>query len=109
MVWTIDSVLSDELIKVTERDDAEGRYLFRVGVLQTVISVKINRLNNGHASFSRSHNIRAGNQAGPYRETRPEWDDEAYALHTAIEGITFYYKKAIGEGHPPVESWLVPA
>ena len=108
MPWTIENALSDDLITMVHRDDDFGVYEFRVGSLETVVTVEVRRLPTSEAAvFTRSHSIKAPGQAGAYKSSRPYWDDIPYALHQAIDGITSYYRAAIKEGHVPKESWLV--
>jgi hypothetical protein len=54
-----------------------------------------------------THAIHTPVQAGPYRTSRPYWDDPAYALEMTINGFTRYYEDAVGAGHTPNPSWLV--
>jgi hypothetical protein len=108
MAWTIDKALDDDLIHLENRNDDLGVYEFRVGELDTIVSVDIGRLpSSDEAKYHRSHNIKTPKQAGPHRQSRPYWDDIPYALHQAISGITSHYRDAVKAGHKPDESWLV--
>lgn len=108
MPWTIDSALDDRDIEILNRDDEMGICEFRIGVLKTVISIQVTRLpGKERAVYTRSHAIHTPLQFGPYRQSRPYWDDVPYALHQAINSITSYYRQAVEAGHVPEDSWLV--
>lgn len=108
MPWTIDNALNDDLLDIVERNDEYGEYAFRVGELETVVTVTVRRLpQSEQATFRRSHSIHTPVQLAPYHTSRSYWDDVPYALHQAINGITSYYRQAVEAGHSPSESWLV--
>jgi hypothetical protein len=108
MAWTIDTALEDKLINNVIRNDKIGTYEFRVGVLNTTVTVEVYRLPNGdEAVYRRSHDIHTPGQLGPYRQSRPYWDNVPYALHQAIDSLTSYYRNAVNAGYTPDESWLV--
>ena len=108
MAWTIDDALDDSLIEIVNRDDSLGIYEFRLGQLDTIVSVQVSRLpGSDKAIYARSHAIKTPVQAGPYHQSRPYWDDVPYALHQAISSLTQYYEQAVSAGHEPKESWLV--
>jgi hypothetical protein len=108
MPWTLDAALDHDLIEVVERNHAWGLYRFRLRGLSTVISVKLCRSPiNEETRFERSHDIHTPSQAGPYGSSRLFWDDPAYALHNAVNGITMYYEMAVQDGHTPSDKWFV--
>ena len=108
MAWTIEAALNDPSIHVIEQNDAWGLYRFRLGSLNTEITVKLCRSPIDNATrFERSHDIHTPTQVGPYHESRLFWDDPAYALHNAVNGVAEYYREATKAGHPPREDWLV--
>lgn len=110
MAYTVENALDDPDIHLETRDDDRGNYEFRVGDLGVVVSVKVGRLPGGNEAFyTRSHNIHTPVQAGPYVQSRGQWDDVPYALHQAVSSLTSYYRKAIEAGHAPDDSWLVPS
>lgn len=108
MAWTIENALEDDLVDIVNRDDHLGIYEFRLGGLETVVSVQVSRLpDSNEAVYHRSHAINTPTQAGPYHQSRPYWDSVPYALHQAISSLTQYYDEAVKAGHDPQESWLV--
>ena len=108
MAWTLDTALDDESINVINRNDHLGVYEFRLGDLETVVTIQVTRLPaSDEAVYHRSHAIHTPTQAGPYHQSRPYWDDVPYALHQAVSSITQYYRDAVKAGHRPQESWLV--
>ena len=108
MAYTIERALDDKLIELVNRNDDLGIYKFRVGVLDTIVTVEIGRLPaSERARYHRSHDIKTPSQAGPYHQSRYDWDDVPYALFQAINSITSYYRMGLEDGHTPDESWLV--
>ena len=109
MAWTIDSALDDDLINDLIRYDKIGTYEFRIGDLDTIVTVEVSRLPaREEAVYRRSHDIHTPVQAGPYHQSRPYWDSVPYALHQAIDSLTSYYRDAVKAGHTPNENWLKP-
>ena len=108
MAWTFDEALADDLVTVVTRDDSVGTFEFRVGELETVITVELGRfMDSDWTKFRRSHAIKTPLQAGPYLPSRDFDDYPAYALHRAIDSITNYYRQAVRKGLTPSKEWLV--
>jgi hypothetical protein len=108
MAWTIEKALNDDLIHIVNRDDELGVYEFRVGDIETIVTVEIGRLpTSERARYHRSHNIKTPSQSHPYHQSRPHWDNVPYALHQAISSITDYYRMGVKDGYAPSKSWLV--
>jgi hypothetical protein len=108
MAYTIEKALDDDLIELVNRNDDLGIYEFRVGVLDTIVTVEIGCLpTSERARYHRSHDIKTPSQAGPYHQSRYVWDDVPYALFQAIDSITSYYRMGVKDGYAPQESWLV--
>jgi hypothetical protein len=109
MAWMIDEAPNDDLVHVVSRDDAKGIYIIRVGALQTAVKIALRRTRGrpGATAYTQSHAIKTPQQAGPYWTSRPSNDSPGAALHQAVEGLVFYYRKAVEAGHIPSEEWLV--
>ena len=109
MAWTFDEALDDALVTVVRRDDSTGTFEFRVGELETVITIELCRfMDREHTEFWRSHAIKTPLQIDPYLPSPDFGDYPAHALHRAIDSITEWYADAVKQGHPPKEEWLVP-
>lgn len=109
MAWTIDAALADQHITVTERNDEWGQYSFRLGELDTEITVWLCRSPvSEETRYSITHAIKTPDQAGPHNPSRMWWDYPAYALHQAISTLTGHYDVAVRNKHTPSESWLKP-
>lgn len=106
MSWTIEEVLSDESIERVE--PCLGGYVFQLKHIPTKITVLLTANSNGGYDFKLSHAIHTPTQLGPYHPSRPWGDDEAYALHLAVNSITNYYRDALKAGNTPSQDWLIP-
>ena len=108
MAYTFDTALENEYITVIHRDDDVGSYEFRVGQLETIVSLELGRFINGNGTkFTLSHSMRTPKQSDPYRPSRNWEDDAPYALYKAIASLTVFYLDAVKAGHTPEETWLV--
>ncbi|HUT53686.1 MAG TPA: hypothetical protein VM658_09860 [bacterium] len=107
MPWTIESALEGE--SITEPIQLLSEFEFHVGELTTPIRIKLfRRIGGKEVWFRQSHFIHTPSQFDPYMTSLPFADDEAYALHRAVDSIVSYYEAAIKDGHTPDEKWLVP-
>jgi hypothetical protein len=107
MAWTISDALADPAITLLERDDNRGIYRFRVGDLQTEVTVELCRSpTTDETRYELSHAIHTPTQLAPYIQGRTFWDYPAYALHQAVNSLTSYYNAALKAGHKPQEGWL---
>ena len=104
----IDEVLKNNLISVIERDDGAGLYRFRIGKLQTVVTVNIKRLDGGFVEYVNSHGIKTPEQADAYFSSNTTSRGWASALEKAIEDLLVDYRAAVAKGYQPEESSLVP-
>jgi hypothetical protein len=108
MPWTIDDVLNDPLLTIEDRHDEMGSFAVKIGVLQTIVFIELGRFQTSEMTkFNLSHAIHTPTQAGPYQTSAPFGDYWAHALHLAVDGLTSYYRQAVGAGHLPHEGWLV--
>ena len=103
----IDEVLKNNLISVIERDDGASLYRFRIGKLQTVVTVNLARLGSGIVEYVNSHGIKTPEQADVYFSSNTTSKDWASALEKAIEDLVEDYRVAVAKGYQPEESWLV--
>lgn len=109
MAWNFDHALSDPLVTVDNRIDDWGIFEIQIGTIPTIVTIELGRhMNNDETKVNLSHVIHTPVQAGPYRTSRPYWDDPEYALQQTISGFTQYYNEAVSAGHTPDPSWLVP-
>ncbi len=109
MVWNFNNALNDPLVTVENRIDDWGTFEIRIGSIPTVISIELGRhMTSDETKVWVSHAIHTPVQAGPYRTSRPYWDDPEYALQQTISGFTEYYNQGVKAGHTPSASWLVP-
>ena len=107
MGWTLDNALDHSLITVVARDDRLGIYHVRVGVLKTVVTIKLVPKQRGRwIAYEQSHAVKTPEQAGPYWTSRAGDDTAGAALHKAITGLTSWYEMGIRAGHSPAEDWL---
>lgn len=104
----IDEVLENNLISVIERDDVARLYRFRIGKLQTVVTVKLARLGSGFVEYVNSHGIKTPEQADVYFSSITISKDWASALEKAIEDLIVAYRAAVAKGYQPEERWLIP-
>ncbi|TMC91016.1 MAG: hypothetical protein E6J11_20690 [Chloroflexi bacterium] len=58
--------------------------------------------------FEVSHHVHTPSQGAPYYPSRTCSESERGAIRQAISTTVSFLKVAIGEGHAPSESWLVP-
>jgi hypothetical protein len=108
MMFTLESALDDDSITIIERNDSWGLYRFQVGMLKTIVSVKLCRSPvSDETRYELSHAIHTPTQIGPYHQSRLFWDYPAYALHEAITSITMHYNIATKNGYASEEGWLV--
>lgn len=108
MVWDFDKALNDPLVSVDNRIDDWGTFEIRIGAIPTIITIELGRhMNSDETKVWVSHAIHTPVQAGPYRTSRPYWDDPEYALQQTISGFTDYYSDAVKARHTPSPSWLV--
>lgn len=106
--WDFDSALDDDLIEVVERMDEMMHFAIRLGDLDEMIFIDLGRMaSSDETKVFQSHAIATPSQAGPYRTSRPYYDDPEYALSTTISALTDYYRQAVRDGHEPSEDWLV--
>ena len=105
---TIDEILENPLLEVTDRHDERGSFAFTIKGLETVVFIELGRFRTGNTTkYELSHAIRTPLQAGPYWTSNPTsygWED---ALGRAIDNILSYYKLAVEAGHTPSDDWLV--
>ena len=108
MAHTIDKVLTNPLVTVVERNDADQIYRFRLGELQQIITIRLNKRPNSHfIDYETSHVIKTPSQIGPYRASRLFGDTPASALAKAIGDFVSYYSISIKDGHSPSDDWLI--
>lgn len=108
MSWEFDEVLSHELVHKESWDESRGTLEFRIGVLQTIITIELGRfMDCDWTKFWRSHAIKAPHQHGPYLPSKEFGDDPPHALHQAISSFTRDYEIAVEKGHTPSDEWLV--
>lgn len=105
---SIDDLLRNDLIHVDERDDEAGHYVFRIGQLQTPITLLVRKPYRGRVVYEISHAIKTPLQGMPYLTSHPQAETRQWALWRALEGVIGHYREAVREGHKPDESWLVP-
>lgn len=105
---TLDHALQDNCISLVQRRDDEGAYLIRVGTLQTVVTIRLRRAWGSRTTYRQSHAIKTPRQLCPDWSCAPEAESPGDALRKAISGLTLHYQKAVREGYPPTEEWLVP-
>lgn len=109
MPWDFDEALADPLVRVVNRIDEMGTFEIQIGDLETIITIELGRLmDSDETKVSVTHAIHTPVQIGPYRPSRPYWDDPEYALSQTISSLTDHYERAVNAGHQPQESWLVP-
>lgn len=106
---TVDKALQDDCISLVQRRDDEGAYLIRVGALQTVVTIRLKKTWGSRTAFHQSHAIKTPGQLCPNWSCAAEAETPGDALRKAISGLTMYYRKAVGDGYPPAEEWLVRA
>lgn len=108
MAWDFDTALSNPLVTVDNRIDAWGTFEIQIGSIPTIVTIELGRhMESDETKVWASHSIHTPLQAGPYRTSRPYWDDPAYALQQTISAMTDWYDQAVKAGHQPKESWLV--
>jgi hypothetical protein len=107
MGWTIESALDHKLL--SHKFKFLSEYRFVLGELSPMITIRIyKQADMENYWFQQSHFIKTPTQMGPYQTNRQYEDSEAYALHRAVHSLTQYYDEAVGQGHTPNDSWLVP-
>lgn len=108
MPHTFDSVLSNDLIEVIDRNDEMGSFAIKLGSLETPIFIELGRfMTTDTVKFDVSHAIKTPLQLSAYQTGRTFEDDAGSALYRAIKGLTQYYREAVAKGLEPDESWLV--
>ena len=106
-MWTFDTALEDDFVTVLGRDDEAGTFEFRIGTLETVVTVELGRfMESNMTKFVRSHAIKTPQQMGPYIPSKTFEDHPVVALRTAISSLTQYYRAAVRAGYEPHEGWL---
>ena len=87
-----------------------SEHQFFVGELPQRVTVRLYQsLDRDWIEFEQSHFINTPLQIDAYRTSTPFGDDEDDALHLAVRFcLVQWYEQAVGEGHQPDESWLVP-
>lgn len=107
MPLTIDSILTDDLIEVIERDDEMGYFVIRLGSLQPGIIIHLGRYRSRDTTkYTASHVIHTPMQIDAYRTSIPFAESWEAALYKAVTGLTSFYRSAVGAGHTPNDSWL---
>lgn len=104
--WPIERALDDDLISVVERDDENGVYRFQIGKIPTIITIKLERLEN-RAIYSISHVIKTPAQLSYFLPAQRIYGSPGRALHDAIGNFTLHYREAVSAGHTPSSSWLL--
>ena len=105
---TIDEILANPLIEVTDRHDEIGSFGIKIRGLETHVSIELGRYRSEETTKYRlSHAIHTPMQAGPYWTSNPTDANWEWALHRAIDNLLSFYKKAVDEGYTPAEKWLV--
>ncbi len=109
MVWDIKSALDDEAIQGSWKLLSE--YKFKLKELTPIITIRLYKCMGDNVAdaifFEQSHYIHTPVQAGSYITSRPRGDNEAYALHLAVDTLVRYYNDAVSQGHKPSDEWLV--
>lgn len=106
---TIDSALNNPLVRVVARDDAKGAYEIRIGELNTIVSVTLERRADLGFVFKVSHHIVIVDDpyGGPsYLPCFGFGTTPAKALQRAVKYLTEQYDAAVRGGYKPSESWL---
>ncbi len=87
-----------------------SEYQFFVGELPQMVAVRLyESLDRNWIEFEQSHFINTPLQIDAYRTSAPYGDNEDDALRLAVGFcLVQWYEQAVGEGHQPDESWLVP-
>jgi len=108
MSWTIENALEDE--EINRACVLHNEYEIAIGELSIPIRIRIWRLLKGHAkfAFTQSHFIHTPVQGGPHVTSSSHADEEAYALHLAINTLLPHYKEAVAKKHEPNDAWLIP-
>ena len=79
-----------------------------IGAIPTVVTIELGRhMDSDETKAMVSHAIHTPLQAGPYRTSRPYWDDPEYALQKTVSALTDWYEQAVAAGHTPSANWLV--
>ena len=102
------SAFENDLIHGARRFISEHQFF--VGELPQRVTVRLYQsLDRDWIEFEQSHFINTPIQIDAYRTSTPFGDDEDDALHLAVGFcLVQWYEQAVGEGHQPDESWLVP-
>jgi hypothetical protein len=107
MSWTIENALEDK--NITHAARLHSEYRIRVGDLQPEVKIRIWKLLKGNGFyFTQSHYIKTPIQGTPHITSSRHADEEAYALHLALQTLVPHYDGAIAKGHTANDSWLIP-
>lgn len=106
MSFKIEDVFNDEAISEHGNYD-ENTYWFSLKDIPTKITITLSKSKQSGYNFKLSHYIKTPKQIGAYHPSNPWGDDEAYALHRAIQTIALEYNIAVKNGHKPSIEWLV--
>jgi len=103
---SIEKVLSNPHLEVQREFLAE--YQFQIKDIAIPITVRLyKRLGGDVVEFRQSHFIHTPVQAGRYTTDSSWGENEAEALHRAIQTFVSFYEEAVRAGHEPAEKWLV--
>ena len=102
-------ILDDPLIKVLDKDEAEGVFDIRLLPLKTRITIDVGLCEVARQPrFLMTHAMHTPIQAFPHKSGNVYASTRRSALNKALLYLTMHYKMALNKGYKPKESWLVP-
>jgi hypothetical protein len=107
MIVTFSQALAQPLVKTVSRNDENGIFKVRIGIVETVITIIVSALGDGTFESSQDHAIKTDLLAGPYRTRCRPYKIPGEALDNALSTLCFYYRLAQRHGHEPKASWFI--
>jgi hypothetical protein len=107
MIMTFNQALAKPLIKTVLRNDEEGFFQVRVGIIETNVTIMVLSRGDGTYVTTQDYAVKTDWQAGPYRVRNRPFEIPGEALDNALSTYCDYYQIAVYNGYKPKASWFV--